>query len=294
MPSRRELQRSEENAAVLAGLTALRDEMRQLRAATGLAKPEEEEEIQIVLDETTLEREVKRQKTELKEIADNLKELKEYIFESSTGARAFVNQRIIKEKMLELGSAESWKNKTIEDLPGGLSTVQTLLNESRNFDAGKELQGFIEIAEIARETVLVTPAATHWIKKGIDEALGTVLRLGKERKGQPTLWACMTKHHLKRYAENEKEAGVSKPKALEPPKQKKAEFPCLNCAKAGKPGLMHTLTECARLGNACSLECRNCPAEAGTNNPPCHWREFCPTLRKRERTGASRSSGSSR
>lgn len=295
MPSRSALRRSEENEAVLAGLNALREEFRQMRATSSNARVEEEEELRVVLDESPLEKEVKKLKTELNELSNDYKDLKEYIFESSTGARAFLYHQIIKEKMMVQGTAESWKNKTIEELPNALGTVLNSLNESRNFDAAKEFQGFIEIAEIARETVLVTPSATFWLKKGIEEAIGTIFRLGKERKGQPTLWACLEKHHLKRFAENEKEASIPKKiKILDPPITKKAEFPCTNCAKMGKPGLMHTLTECARLGNACGLECRNCPADPTTNNPPCHWREFCPTLRKRDRSGASRSTGSSR
>lgn len=197
--------------------------------------------------------------------------------------------------MLAQGNAESWRAKTIEELPASLATAQTSLNEARQFEAAKEVQAFIEIAEAAREVILVTPLASSWVKKGLEDAMGTVLRFGKEKKGQPVLWTSLQKFHIKRFADSEKECNIAKTKAAtEPPKAKKAEFPCTNCAKAGKEGIMHTLTECAQAGNACLLECRNCPTEAGTKNAPCHWREFCPMLKKRNRDTAFRSNAGSR
>lgn len=139
--------------------------------------------------------------------------------------------------MLELGSADAWKSKSIEELAWGLSTAQLQLNEEQSFEVARELQGFIEITEAAREIILVTPTATSWVKKGLEEATGSVLRHGRERKGQALLWTCLQKHLTKKFAEREKEIIQMKGKPTEPPKQSRAEFPCANCIKAekGKP-----------------------------------------------------------
>lgn len=134
---------------------------------------------------------------------------------------------------------------------------------------------------------MVNPAAHAWIKKGLEDAISAVLRRGKNRRGQEMLWGCLNKQLLKKFAE-------TKGKSTETTKTQKAEYPCPNCIKGRKNNQMHTLIECFKLGNTCNLECRSCPCIPGTNNYPCHWRETCPTLRKREYNSSSRNSGFTR
>lgn len=291
MQSRKREKPKENENAMVTGLNALREEIRKMQKTIGGEKKAIEEEMDIVLEEAPLETEVRKLKEEVRELTTKFNDLKEFVFENNTGARAFIQQDEIKEAMLEIGSADFWKNKAVEELPAGLSMGQTMLNETRCFSAAKELQGLIEVAEAAREVVLVAPAAAPWIKKGLEDATGTVLRTGKERKGQGVFWLCLQKHLIKRMADKEKEATSIKGKASEPAKTSKAEFPCINCFKAGKPNQLHTLVECAKAGNTCWLECHNCPIDIETNSVPLHWRERCPTLRKRDRSSSSRNPG---
>lgn len=295
MTSRKNVRAREENSAVLEGINALRDEIKRLRKGTEEEKKRKEDDMEVVLDVTPLETEVEKLKEEIRELNEKVKEIKTFMLDYAMGARAFFNQQKIKETMLELDTPDAWKKKSIEELAWGLSTAQLQLNEEQSFEAARELQGFIEITEAAREVILVTPTATSWIKKGLEEATGAVLRHGRERKGQALLWTCLQKHLTKKFAEREKEIIQMKGKNTEPPpKTNKAEFPCANCVKAGRPNQMHTLAECARFGNTCLLECRNCPIEPGSSEGPCHWREKCPYLRKRERSSGSKTGGAGR
>lgn len=291
MSSRKRAKKDNDNDALLRGLNSLRDEIRKIHGKKDEQSTEKEDELEVVVEETTLENQMHKLQGEVRAVKESIKEVKSFIFENTTGAVAFINQAQIREAMLDETTAENWKSKQIDDFPSAFATVQRALNEEKEFDAAKEMQGIIEVAEVVREINLVNPTAAPWLKKGMDEAIGVVLRMGKERKGQSIFWGCLAKHLIKRFAEKEKDDKAAKTKPVEPPKEKKAEYPCPNCIKSGKPNMMHTLADCARMGNPCKLECRSCPCEPGTNNYPCHWNSSCPNARKRDRSSSSRNPG---
>lgn len=192
--------------------------------------------------------------------------------------------------MLAYGTTEYWKSKGPKELAAELTTVQCTLNEKKNFEAANELQGLIEVAEMAREVIMVNAAVSSWIKKTLDDAIGTVLCQGKEKRRQAIFWTCIQRQIIEKVAEQDKKSSYTKPKT-ESSSSGAAELPCRNCIQNGLQNQMHTVSECAKRRNICRLECAYCPQKPITKEFPSHWRDDCPVLRRRERTSSSRNSG---
>lgn len=146
---------------------------------------------------------------------------------------------------------------------------------------------------MAREVVLLNSNASTWIKKALDDAIGTVLCLGKERRGQAIFWQCVQRQLVEKVAEHGQKTSSYKSKN-DSSSSGAADIPCRNCIKNGLQNQYHTVTECARRKNPCRLECAFCIQDPITKEFPCHWRDDCPVLRRRERTNSTRNTGFSR
>lgn len=192
---------------------------------------------------------------------------------------------MIMEAMLGECSLEKWKGKSLTDLLEDLATVQTKMNEARQFAAAIEFQGLIEIVEVANRINTTQNASAPWLKKAVDDMLGIALKTGRKRRGQTLLWSGFTKQLLERMAEIERMTAMRNKPATSGSNSPIVEiFPCQNCMKGGLLNQMHTITECSKRGNVCRLECRSCPLDPNTGVAPCHWRAACPNWRKRERS----------
>lgn len=292
-PRKRETS-SNDSAELLRGIQDIRNEIKRIRRE----KPEEKramEEVVVELsDENEMRQRIESLEAKMEKLASSLAEVKDFLFQSTTGSRPFIYHEQIKEAMLASGSAERWKGKSPKDLAADLMTVQRALNEKKEFAAATELQGFVEIAEFGREVAIVNPTAGPWITKGLEDATGAVLCLGKERRGQTILWACLQRELLERFAEQERKSG-NKSKKQSAGSGSGVNIPCQNCTKNGLYNVMHSISECAKRRNPCRLECRLCPPEPGTYAIPCHWRRDCPSIQRQEQeSSSSRSSGWSR
>lgn len=287
MPPQRRSREENDSDDLLRNLADIKREIKKLRSSKNEAK-EEKQEVVIELPETfDFDKKIKEMQEKLEVLSNDLLEFKEFLFQHATGARPFIHNQAIMKAMLNHGSADSWKAKAPKELAGELTTVQRSLNEKKEFEAASELQGLVEIAEMAREIVMMNASASTWIKRALDDAIGTVLCLGKEKRGQAIFWACIQRQIVEKVAEQEKKPSITKPKG-ESSSSGMAEIPCRNCVKNGLYNQMHTVSECARRRNPCRLECAYCPHDAVTKEFPCHWRDDCPAIRRRERASSSR------
>lgn len=272
---------------LLLGLSELKREMKKLRSSNNETKQEKEEVVIELPDNNESEKNLKELQLKVEALAKDLQETKEFIFQHATGARPFIHNQTIMKAMLNHGNAENWKNKAPKDLAAELTTVQRSLNEKKEFEAASELQGLIEVAEMAKEVVMLNTTTSSWIKRALDDAIGTVLCLGKEKRGQAIFWQCLQRQILEKVAEQDKKPIINKPK-IDSSSSGFAEIPCRNCVKNGIYNQMHTVTECSKRRNPCRLECAYCPQDPVTKEFPCHWRDDCPMLRRRERATSSR------
>lgn len=293
MPPSKRNRDDEETRELLRGIAELKNEIKKMRKENSETKHQQEEVVVEITEAFDAEKSFNEMKMKMDEMSAALGEVQEFLFQNATGARPFINQNAIMKAMLAYGSAESWKSKAPKELAAELTTVQRALNEKKQFDAANELQGLVEVAEMAREVVLVNSSASNWIKKALDDAIGTVLCLGKEKRGQAIFWTCIQRQIIEKVAEQDKKATAIKPKS-ESSSSGAAEIPCRNCIKNGLQNMMHTVTECAKRRNPCRLECAFCPQDPTTKEFPCHWRDECPVLRRRERNNSTRNSGFNR
>lgn len=288
-PRKREREESN-NAELLRGINDIREEMKRMRRGK---RDEEEANQEIIVDLSEEDENTKRienLEAKVKKLAAGMAEVKDFLFQNTTGSRPFIYHEQIKEAMLANGSAERWKGKSPKELAADLMTVQRALNERKEFAAANELQGFVEIAEFSREVAIVNPTAGPWIAKGLEDATGAVLCLGRERRGQTILWQSLHRELLEKFAEQERKSSY-KTKG-QSANGDRVSIPCQNCTKNGLYNVMHSIAECAKRRNPCRLECRLCPPEQGTYAIPCHWRQDCPTLQRQEqRSSSSRSGG---
>lgn len=210
MAPRKRERSSKENDEILRGLEDIRNEMKRIR----WEKPEEERATEEVVVDLSEDDEIRKRldslEAKVKKIAASLADVKEFIFQNTTGSRAFIHHDQIKEVMLAIGSAERWKGKSPRDIAADLMTVQRTLNEKKEFAAANELQGFVEIAEFSPEVAIVNPTAGSWISKGLEDATWAVLCQGKERRGQTILSACLQRELLEKFAEQERKSNKSK------------------------------------------------------------------------------------
>lgn len=123
MPKRKEAQKNDENNEIKKGLFDLWDEIRKLQKKEKREDMTQEEVMQIILDKVPFESEVKKLKIEVGQFKEKLEDIRTFMFEHATGARPFFNQQIIKDTMLEDCTAEHWKGRSVEDLPGALATI---------------------------------------------------------------------------------------------------------------------------------------------------------------------------
>lgn len=293
MPSSKRNREEFNNEDLIRSLLDLKNEIKKMKQSN-IEKKDEEQEVVVEINESTeTDKRFSEMKKKMDEMSSALEEIKIFIFQNSTGARPFINNTAITKAMLTYGTTEFWKSKGPKDLAHELTTVQRSLNEKQQFEAANELQGLIEVAEMAREVILLNATSATWLKKALDDALGTVLCQGKEKRGQAIFWACIQRQMLERLAEQERRSSSTKPK-IESSSSGAAEIPCRNCIKNGLQGQMHTVTECSKRRNPCRLECAYCPQDPVSKDFPCHWRDDCPVLRRRERNNFTRNNGFSR
>lgn len=293
MPTNKRDRQENKNDELLRTLEELKGEIKKMRKSNVESKAETENIVIELPENFNTEKELKDVQKKINEMSQSIDEIKEFLFQNATGSRPFINQQLIMKAMLAHGTTEYWKSKGPKDLASELTTVQRSLNEKKNFEAANELQGLVEVAEMTREVIMVNPAASSWIKKALDDAIGTVLCQGREKRGQAIFWACIQRQILEKVAENERKTSNTKTKT-ESTSSGAAEIPCRNCIKNGLTNQMHTVTECSKRRNPCRLECAFCPQDPNTKEFPCHWRDDCPVLRRRERTSSSRNFGYSR
>lgn len=291
-PSKRD--RSDDHSKeLLRGIADLKDEIKKMRKNNSASSKEKEEVVVELQEEFNAEKSFIELQAKVEIMSAALGEVQDFIFQNTTGARPFINQNAIMKAMLAFNSVDSWKSKSPKDLAAELTTVQRNLNEKKLFEAANELQGLIEVAEMAKEVILVNSSASVWLKKALDDAIGTVLCLGKEKRGQAIFWACIQRQMIEKMAEHEKKTTSFKPKS-ESSSSGASELPCRNCIKNGLQNQLHTVSECAKRKNPCRLECAYCPQDPTTKEFPCHWRDDCPVLRRRERYNANRNNGFNR
>lgn len=282
-PSKRNKSETE-STELLRNIQDIRNELKRLRRENVREEKAKDDIIVNLSEAPDLEERFDNLSAKVKEMATSLDEVKDFLFQNATGARPFIYQNTIKEAMLEFGTAERWKAKCPRELVQDLTTVQRALNEKREFTAANELQGFVEVAEVGREVVIINPMAETWINKGLQEATATVLCQGRERRGQAIFWSCLQRQLIDKLAEQEKKL-INKFKSAK--SSGEVAIPCQNCTKNGLFNVMHSIAECAKLKNPCRLECRQCPPEPGTGAIPCHWRQDCPGLRKADQKSSS-------
>lgn len=288
MPSAKRAREENQNDELIRCIADLKDEIKKMRKNGNTAKEEQEEvvvEIQETMDSEKRFTEIQKKIDEMKSA---IEDIKVFLFQNSTGSRPFINQAAIMKALLAHGTTDFWKSKSPKEIAAELTTVQRSLNEKKCFEAANELQGLVEVAEMAREVIMLNASSATWIKKALDDAMSTVLCQGKEKRGQAIFWACIQRQMLEKMAEHERKAAAVKPKG-EASSSGAADLPCRNCVKNGLSNQMHTITECSRRRNPCRLECAFCPQDPSTKEFPCHWRDDCPVLRRRERANASRS-----
>lgn len=293
MPSAKRVRESNNNDELIRSLADLKSEIKKLRRANINEKDEQEEVVVEIKENFDAEKRFIEMEKKMNDMATAIQDIKEFLFQNATGARPFINQQAIMKAMLSYGTSDYWKSKAPKELAAELTTVQRSLNEKKQFEAASELQGLVEVAEMAREVVLLNSAASGWIKKALDDAIGTVLCLGKEKRGQAIFWQCVQRQLIEKVAEQEKKASIIKPKN-ESSSSGAAEIPCRNCIKNGLHNQFHTVSECAKRKNPCRIECAFCTQDPSTKEFPCHWRDDCPTLRRRERSNATRNFGYNR
>lgn len=282
MPTSKRNRDEKSNDEIIRGLEDLKREMKKLRESNKEANDNNEEVVIELPESLDSEKKIKELHDKIDGVASDLQEVKDFLFQHATGARPFINHQAIMKGMLNHGNADYWKNKAPKELASELTTVQRALNEKKEFEAASELQGLVEIADTAREIVMLNANASTWIKRALDDAIGAVLCLGKEKRGQAIFWACIQRQILEKVAEQDKKPSNTKPKS-ESSSSGMAEIPCRNCVKNGLQNQMHTVSECARRRNPCRLECAFCPQDPVSKEFPCHWRDECPLIRRRER-----------
>lgn len=290
-PKKRNREENDSND-LMRSLQDIRDEIRKMQRKNNDTDEATEEVGVEITENDDIEKRLNRLQEKLDATAAALEEVQDFVFQNATGARPFIHQQKIMEAMLTFGSPDKWKGKAPRDLASELTTVQRALNEKKEFAAANELQGLVEVAETAREIIMLNPSAASWIKKALDEAIGTVLCQGKEKRGQAILWTCLQRQLIEKVAEHERQ-GSTKVKSTSS-SSGQAELPCRNCIKNGLQNQMHTVAECAKRRNSCRIECAFCQQDPATKEFPCHWRDNCPTLRKWERESASRNFGFNR
>lgn len=290
MPGAKRNREDIKNDELIQSLSDLKEEIKKMRRSNNESKKEKEEVVVELQETMDVEKSILDMQKKMEEMTSAIEEIKIFIFQNSTGARPFINQQTIMKAMLAHGTTEFWKSKNPKEIAAELTTVQRNLNEKKNFEAANELQGLVEVAEMAREVIMLNASAASWIKKALDDALATVLCQGKEKRGQAIFWACIQRQMLEKIAEQERRTSAAKAKT-ESTSSGLAEIPCRNCIKNGLQGQLHTVSECAKRRNPCRLECAFCPQDPNTKEFPCHWRDDCPVLRRRERNNTSRNSG---
>lgn len=290
MPTSKRSRESNNNDELLKSLVDLKNEIRKIQRLNKEDKEEEEQVVVEIKESFDAEQQFKELRKKMEEMERAIQDIKEFLFQNSTGARPFINQQAILKAMLSYGTSDYWKSKAPKDLAAELTTVQRSLNEKKQFEAANELQGLVEVAEMAREVVLLNSSASTWIKKALDDAIGTVLCLGKEKRGQAIFWQCVQRQLIEKVAEQGQKTSIVKSKA-ESSSSGAADIPCRNCIKNGLQNQFHTVTECSKRKNPCRLECAFCVQDPVTKEFPCHWRDDCPVLRRRERSSSTRYSG---
>lgn len=290
MPTSKRSRESNNNDELLKSLVDLKNEIRKIQRLNKEDKEEEEQVVVEIKESFDAEQQFKELRKKMEEMERAIQDIKEFLFQNSTGARPFINQQAILKAMLNYGTSDYWKSKAPKDLAAELTTVQRSLNEKKQFEAANELQGLVEVAEMAREVVLLNSSASTWIKKALDDAIGTVLCLGKEKRGQAIFWQCVQRQLIEKVAEQGQKTSIVKSKA-ESSSSGAADIPCRNCIKNGLQNQFHTVTECSKRKNPCRLECAFCVQDPVTKEFPCHWRDDCPVLRRRERSSSTRYSG---
>lgn len=241
--------------------------------------------VQPVGDEASLEsrmEDLARRVRELESSQIKWRELRESVGEIITGGKPFMEQDTILNAMQKEATDKEWKSKTVRDLASDIRTVMNKLHGQANTDAARELSGLLEVVEAAEGITIARSGSTAWIRKGLEDAVSIVLRLGREHRGHPVLWGCLVKQLLDRVADLE-----SHVEQLQQGRKDKSSSSsgdgCQNCAASGRPFQKHTLGDCFKRGNPCRLPCRFCNLDPSTGAYPMHWRDDCPSYKKRER-----------
>lgn len=283
-PHKRE-RKPNESAELIRGINDIRNELKKIRRDNPKEDEAKEEMFIELHEQNEFGKRIDDLESKVGIMTTAIAEIKDFIFQNTTGARPFIHNERIKEAMLEQVSADRWKLKQPRELAADLMTVQRALNERREFAAANELQGLVEIAEVGREIVIMNPTAISWIGKGLEDAIGAVLCQGRERRGQSIFWECLQRQIIEKFAEQERKSNYKI--KTQTPSNGTVNIPCQNCTKNGLLNVMHSVSECAKRRNPCRLECRLCPPEQGTNAIPCHWRMDCPTLQRQEQKSSS-------